>query len=455
MQAFEVIRRLAATTSRTEKEQILFDAFMTGQRDVFTGFRMSYDPLVSYGVQKVAEIAPEDLNPTDPGTVTFQDFLTLADRLRTRKLTGYAARDAINDTAARCHGPTWNDFYRRVLLKDLRCGVTEATVNKVLKKLSGAYPEVKDLFIPVFSCQLAEDGESPQHQAKVKGKKLIDIKLDGARLLSILDIENQTVTQCMRNGKITENFVPIREKLEKVLAKLPGSIVLDGEVVSSSFQELMTQVNRQTNVDTSNAKLAVFDIIPLQDFRTGTCSISQHERHAMLVLLSDLLRTETDGSVYVVPKVEVDLETPEGRASFKEFVALAAENGLEGVMIKDPLAPYQCKRTAAWLKCKPFITVDLEVIGMEEGKPDSKYVGMLGALVCRGEDQGRAIECNVGSGLTDHQLKEFWLNQSGIIGSVVEIKADIVTKESGSDIYSLRFPRFLRFRETHVGEGKI
>ena len=29
----------------------------------------------------------------------------------------------------------WNDWYRRILIKDLRCGVSEKTVNNVAKKM--------------------------------------------------------------------------------------------------------------------------------------------------------------------------------------------------------------------------------------------------------------------------------------------------------------------------------
>ena len=51
---------------------------------------------------------------------------------------------------------------RRVLIKDLRCGVSEKTINKVVGK--------SDWRIPVFTCQLAQDSEG--HPGKMRGRKL-------------------------------------------------------------------------------------------------------------------------------------------------------------------------------------------------------------------------------------------------------------------------------------------
>ena len=52
-------------------------------------------------------------------------FKELADKLVSRELTGHAARDAINLVKSSCTVEQWNGFYRRILIKDLRCGVSE------------------------------------------------------------------------------------------------------------------------------------------------------------------------------------------------------------------------------------------------------------------------------------------------------------------------------------------
>jgi DNA ligase-1 len=120
-------------------------------------------------------------------------------------------------------------------------------------------------------------------------------------------------------------------------------------------------------------------------------------------------------------------------------------------MIKDPNAPYECKRSTSWLKMKPFIEVSLTVTAVEEGT--GRNEGKLGALICEGEDDGKKIMVNVGSGFTDDQRADYWNDKETMLGQVVEVRADAATRSQDSeDIYSLRFPRFLRFRGFAKGE---
>ena len=131
----------------------------------------------------------------------------------------------------------------------------------------------------------------------------------------------------------------------------------------------------------------------------------------------------------------------------KEINQKAIDGGYEGIMIKDLNAPYECKRSVAWLKLKPFIEVSLTVVETEEGT--GKNVGKMGALVCEGIDDGKTIRVNVGSGFTDEQRDEFW--SCRVDGHVVEVRADAVTQNQDGT-YSLRFPRFKGFRGFTQGE---
>ena len=388
MNAATIIAALAATSKRTEKEQIIMDAFMQGERDFFVGAKLAYDILITFGVKKVAEISEED--DGDPGTFTFSDFLKLAEDLRYRRLTGHAARDAIHAAAERCNVSMWNTFYRRVLLKDLRCGIDTSTFNKVLKKLSGTSPDAKALMIPVFGVQLAQDGAKPENAKRVTGRKMLDIKLDGVRLVSILNKEENTVVQHTRNGAVNENFTEIREALHKLMDTLPGSVMLDGEITGKNFQELMKQVNRRDGVNTKQARLAVFDIIPLTAFKAGICEIPQEMRHMILSQMetSGQLKATTGGLVYAIPKITVDLSSQDDHKTFMDFNKQAIEAGYEGIMVKDPDAPYELKRTFAWMKIKPFIELTMKITGYYPGEAGKQFEHTLGGFNMECVDDG-------------------------------------------------------------------
>jgi len=154
-------------------------------------------------------------------------------------------------------------------------------------------------------------------------------------------------------------------------------------------------------------------------------------------------------NVTVVGHELVDLDTEAGQVRFKEINQKAVAGGYEGIMIKDPEAQYECKRSVAWLKLKPFIEVSLEVKSLEEGT--GRNVGRLGALVCKGVDDGKSIMVNVGSGFSDNDRDTFWSAGSEVVGQIVEVRADAVTQNQDGS-FSLRFPRFLRFRGFEIGE---
>ena len=147
---------------------------------------------------------------------------------------------------------------------------------------------------------------------------------------------------------------------------------------------------------------------------------------------------------------DVDLDTQQGQERFVELNKAAVDGGYEGVMIKDPDAPYECKRTHSWLNAKPFIEVTLNVVAVEEGT--GRNEGRLGAVIVEGEDDGYTYHLNCGSGFTDSQRDQFWAERDNLIGSLIEIRADARTKSQDSDTYSLRFPRFKTFRGFEPGE---
>ena len=226
-------------------------------------------------------------------------------------------------------------------------------------------------------------------------------------------------------------------------------MVLDGEMVSSSFQALMKQVHRKDNVEATDAKFALFDVLTLKEFKEGVSQKGCWDRHNQLKeILAD---AKEDSNMFVVDKVECNFDTEEGQKTFKEYNAMAIEKGFEGIMIKDRNAPYESKRSHFMLKAKPFIEVSLEVVDTEEGT--GRNAGKLGALICEGTDDGKFIRVNVGSGLTDDNRDEFWASKDKLIGQIVEVRADAITKNQDADNeWSLRFPRFLRFRGFEKGE---
>ena len=422
MQPWKIIQKLESDNSRLFKESVVADNIDNAE---FTwGLQQALDPLVTFGVKEV----PVKKEPTGEG-LDSQEFDGLTHKLFWRELTGHAARDAILVAMAKATQEQWNDWYRRILIKDLRCGVSEKTVNKVKKGT-----------VPVFGCMLAHDGA--KHPKKITGSCFIEYKYDGVRVIAI--VQNGSATLYSRNGKILANFPHIEEALSK--PEFEG-LVFDGEVMSEDFQSLMKQVHRKEGAQTEDSYLAIFDMLTLEEFNAGGTDMSAFHRRERVINMMPYFNYR----LQLVQAINLDLDTEEGQDAFQRMNKKAIDEGYEGLMIKPIHEGYKCKRSHAWLKIKPFIEVSLTVTALEEGTGRNK--GLLGALVVEGEDDGKFFRTNVGSGLTDENREQIWANQDAVIGQVVEIRADAATlNQDSEDVYSLRFPRFMRFRGFEIGE---
>jgi len=244
------------------------------------------------------------------------------------------------------------------------------------------------------------------------------------------------------------NFPNVKEQFVKIASGLEEPWVFDGEIMSSSFQDLMKQIHRKGDSETGDAVLNLFDWLPLHAFEAEIFHQPQAWRSEALQAWYSAVK-DLVPNITVLSNELVDLDTTEGQARFKEINAKAVAGGYEGIMIKDPEASYECKRSVAWLKLKPFIEVSLEVKSLEEGT--GRNVGRLGALVCEGVDDGKSIKVNVGSGFSDNDRDTFWNSGSEVLGQIVEVRADAVTQNQDGS-FSLRFPRFIKFRGFEVGE---
>jgi DNA ligase-1 len=433
------VRDLESSDSRLHKERVIEKALMAsklgsaGAQGFLFNCYLAYNPFYVYNVRQVAETEGLTGQPNPWPT-----FWGLCEDLRTRGVTGHAARDRIEQVSELFDSEQWNGMCRRVLIKDLRCGISEKTLNKVLGKTSWK--------IPTFTCQLAQD--STDRPAKMKGIKRLEVKLDGVRVLAV--VQGASVTLYSRNGKVFENFPHVAEAIaanRKLIGAYGGRYVLDGEIVGASFQQLMRQAQRKTDAETTDMVYHVFDIIPLDSFQEGHYNAQLCKR--LDILEASRSRFDATDCLRLMDGINVDLDTAEGHDVMNRYAQDAVANGFEGIMIKDLSAPYECKRSSFWMKWKPTITVDLNIVGFEEGT--GRNLGRLGAIICEGVDDDRRICVNVGSGFSDTLRDEYWTSRSELLGDVVEVEADAVTQNQDGS-YSLRFPRFVRFRGFEPGE---
>ena len=426
MKPWTVLQELEADNSRLAKEAIIQRESDAENIRFFNGVGAALDGFRTFGVQQVP------MAENDGQGITQTEFDDVLRRLEDRTLTGNEMRDEIDRLCLMSKKEEWNDWYRRILIKDLRCGVTHKTVNK--------HSTMK---VPVFECMLADD--SKKHEKKMTGEVYVEPKLDGVRVITICDVDKDEVKMFSRNGKELTNFPKILEQFDSMLDQMSESMVFDGEVMSDDFQTLMREIHRKGGAKTDDAVLNLFDCMPLEYFKEGSYPYALNTR-------KELLQSFTYGpNISIVEFVAMNLDEDDGQKQFADYNKLCIDKGFEGIMVKPITGIYECKRSSLWLKVKPFIEVSLKVVDTEEGT--GRNVGKLGALIVEGTDDGKFIKTNVGSGLTDTDRETFWKAKDKLIGQIVEVRADAITQnQDTTSEWSLRFPRFLRFRGFEPGE---
>lgn len=411
---FDLLDKIEATTKRNEKIELLKSSEELGIDGILKELlNYAYNPYKKYNIVEFGEVEP--LPHKEPTITSYTRFLEHLDLLEKRILTGGEALSTINTFFNKLNEREIK-WYSRVLKKDLKAGITSTTINKVFPGL-----------IPVFECMLAKSWDKVKRKPK---EVMVDGKLDGYRALAFVD--NGKVELFTRNGKEIIGFKDVEDELRE----LPSGMVYDGELIGKDeeFTDMQKLVFNK-KVSEKAGTLVIFDLIPIEEFKKGKSEKTLRERKEDLKHLYETKNFQHIDFLCRTAIIDVENEWEEVERLYENYT----EAGYEGIMIKDANSVYECKRSSAWTKWKPFDFIDLEVIGSVEGT--GKFEGKLGALIVDFE----GYEVEVGSGFTDSQREELWEKRNELVGKIIEIQyQDITSNDKGTK--SLRFPTFKQFR---------
>jgi DNA ligase-1 len=271
---------------------------------------------------------------------------------------------------------------------------------------------------------------------RVEGKEFaLTTKIDGGRIIAIK--ENGQVSFFTRAGQKYEGLVDLENELKEIL---DDNFVLDGEItlldpkgLSSKDQYKETMKITRKDGEKHGVKMLVFDYMPVANFKMQNCPVAYSARRAHLSTMFDLCALKY---FELLPLLYVGSDVSVIPKCLDEAIA----DGQEGIMINICDAPYEFKRTWNLLKVKKMNTMDLQIIGFEEGT--GRLAGTLGAILVRYKNRNTV---KVGSGFTDWLRTEIWNNRGKYMDTICEIKYfEETTNQEGGE--SLRFPIFNDFR---------
>jgi hypothetical protein len=413
---FKIIQELTDNSSRLAKEDILRKNMKN--KVLQRVFDAALNPMKNYYIRKIPDYSESEQK------VHFDYIFDVLEMLSNRDVTGNAAIDLVSRTLGQLPEDEAKIF-AMILSKDLRCGVSGKTVNKIWKNLIPEYP--------VMLC----DQYSDKSNKYIKFPAIAQLKLDGMRFNAICN--NNKVDFRTRNGK----EIDLLGYLEKEFIKLADgkNVVFDGELICCD--EKGKFLNRQTSngilsktlkgtittKEASTVTATLWDIIPIQDFRNGKSNVSYKKRFDYL-----LEKVMDNKKIRLVEYYSIN-SFDEANGLFNRML----ERGEEGLIIKNLESPWENKRVKHQIKMKGELECDLRIVGWQEGT--GKNIGKLGALILASSDN--VINVSVGSGFTDCDRESI---KEDVIGGICAIKYNARIKDVKTGNESLFLPIFIELR---------
>lgn len=426
----DILDTLASDNSRLFKEKILKDNI--NNETLKTAVSLALNPFVNFYIRKIPDYTL-NLNPKKQDTL--DNAMRRLNLLSGRLLTGNAGIEHLSIVLSSV-SPEDANVIERIIAKDLKCGVSEATVNKIWPGLVPSYP-----------CMLASAYDQKLVE-RVKWPALAQLKMDGMRFNAI--VKNNKVEFRSRNGKEINipnpNFEIPFLKLREVYGV---DMVFDGEL--TVVDEAGKILDRKTGngilnkavkgtlsaAEAVNIRATVWDAITLQGFEAGVENVAYSDRLSKLYECMDVLQTHRNIVHYVslvyTKKIASEYEA---KKLFERFLA----EGQEGIILKTQDGIWENKRSKSLIKFKGELECDLRVVDWEEGT--GKNVGRLGALVLESGCGG--IRVNVGTGFSD--ADRIGITRANSVGRIVAVKYNARITDKTSSTASLFLPVFVEFR---------
>ena len=421
-----IFERLASDASRNFKIDVLKQNHDNDMlKYVIT---LALDPFTQFYIRKIPTYSQTHNTTFDLGWALHE-----LRKLSGRQLTGNAAIEHLTYILSSL---TKDDakVVERIIQKDLKCGVSEATVNAVWPGLIHDYP-----------CMLAS-----AHDTKLLDRitfpAFVQLKMDGMRFNAV--VRNGAVEFRSRNGKEIQIADPLFGiPFIELASYYKRDMVFDGELVciNETGQILDRKTGNgilnkavkgtQSREEGSMVRATLWDAIPCEDFVNGLYDTPYKDR---LNTLDNNISMLAGGVKHLVSLVKTNVVNDMSKVQtlFEKYL----EEGQEGLILKTQDMIWENKRSKSQIKFKGEMECDLRVVDWVEGT--GKHVGRLGALTLESADH--RVKVNVGTGFSDADRS---LITVADIGRIVAVKYNARIKDKRSDTDSLFLPVFIEFRD--------
>jgi len=390
---------------------------------------MTYDKVkFTFGIKKMLPFT-QVIDDTPVSLEKALDFLE--GQLHSRKITGNEALDGLKWVMERCSAED-AEVLAKILGRDLKINMGHSNINKVFPKLI-----VKP---PYQRCDIGTDKNIKKNMDFTKGV-YSQVKMDGTYRSCLVD--GDQVTFMSRSGN--EDFFPkLKEELLALKLDRPvvllGELTLDGVTDRAEGNGLINSLakgSKSHDPDEINEKVrfTVWDMVDATEYnqKKGTSDyvgrFGELQAQLMMAKTKRIKRVETR-------------EVNSMKEAYEHFQEVT-ERGDEGTVIKSKDMTWKDGTSKQQLKVKLAFSLDLRITGFKEGTPGTVREKTFGAIEFVSDDgliKGRT------SGFTDTQLEDFNSRRDELIGTILEVECNDLTKGRDNEFYALSHPRFVELR---------
>lgn len=418
--ALRALEQIRATNSTTSKLSILREC--AGDSTLRRILHMAYDTVVfTYGVSLDRVRAFEDAHAEVDKTsrpIEMDVALDRLEKLCSPMVSGKRAlvwAKATIDTATSAEVVA---VLEGILDRDLKLGMGKTQINKVFGGLI-----VKP---PYMRCQPF----TRKAAGRIHFPALLQLKADGAYRSVVVD--RGSVHVCSRTGESCDSTT-----LLSVFRSLPdgvyiGEMLVDGISNRSESNGLLNS----THPPEDRMYMQLWDVVSHAEWIGTTPSPPYAERWRVL---ETLVGSVQSSAVQLIPCVVVDSVDAALRQT-----ATWMGRGFEGGVLKDRDNQFKDHASPTQLKLKLKMDADMRVTGFVEGKRGTKRARTFGAMTFANDEGTIRGQC---AGFTDRQLVDYNGRREELVGRIVTVQFNDLSKAQKHSHHALVHPRFVGLRD--------
>ena len=354
---------------------------------------------------------------------------TLENDFCSRRVTGNDALHKIGELLNQLSTED-GDIFAKVLTRDLRINMGRSNINKVFKGL---------IVKPVYMrCGLFKNGK----KSKINPEgSIVQLKADGT--YREFTVENGAVICNSRSGE-SYDYPVLNQTLKTYqdghyIGELTVRLA-DGTICGRAIGNGL--IKSMELPDGAEIVLDLWDYVTLEEYTNAANKIKgTTPYHQRLQTLLSIVGEELSPIPVSINVIETHVINTIGEAM--QHCVAWMEAGLEGGVWKDKDAIFRDGTSPQQEKMKLEIDAEVRIVGFKPGSVGTKREGKIGSIEFATDD-GQVK--GFASGFTDAELDDMDARREEIMGMIMEVTCNDITKGRSNDHYALSHPRFVELR---------